>query len=1061
MTSHWIWRHCFTALCCVLFIATAASADTVTLQARKDNTLFEDPNGALSNGAGAYLFAGHTNEGKKRRALIAFDVAASIPAGSTITGVTLNLRMSRTKAGNVPVALHRVLADWGEGTSNADSQEGTGAPATTGDATWRHRFYPATFWTTPGGEYGPAASASRTVGGNGVYAWSSSSMVADVQMWLDTPVTNFGWAVIGSESGLQTAKRFDSRENGTIGNRPTLVVTFTPPILTGACCAPLGCSVTTQTNCASQGGIYQGNGTTCSPNPCVQPTGACCAVGGACTLLSSTSCSSSGGTYRGDGTSCSPNPCPQPTGACCARNGTCSAVTQSACAGAGGAYQGDGTTCEAVSCPVLLTPFVDPLPIPAVAQPISGQPGGAATYRLAMTEFQQRLHRDLPQTTVWGFGGTYPGPTIEATSGQTVTVNWVNDLRDPSGQPRATHYLPVDTCLMGPDTAGPTPRTVVHLHGAHVPAEFDGYPEATFLPGQEVTYTYPNLQLPATLWYHDHALGITRLNVIMGLAGFYLLRDPFEASLGLPAGEFEIPLAIQDRTFQSNGSFAYPAAWQDHFFGDKILVNGKVWPYLDVKRGKYRFRLLNGSTSRSYTLSLSRPEMRVILLGTEGGLLPAPVTLERLTLIPGERADVVIDFAGLSAGTEVILTNSAPIHFPGTPGDGVIPDVLKFVVSNQSGFTAPLPATLRPIERLRESDAILSRPFELRRLTNACGPVWLINGLGWHDITEFPELDTTEIWTFINRSGITHPMHMHLVMFQLLDRQPFEMIDGEVVPTGSRVPAPPHEAGWKDTVACNPNELTRVIARFERYTGLYPHHCHIIEHEDNEMMRQFQTIACGNGVPEPTERCDDGNRLDGDLCSSACRFEEYMTLTGTGTGGSVTVIVEGIAVTVTTAAGQSVAQVAAALAAAINADPALRALRVSAFSTGAALVVGGTITDLTIADAGLREALDLRVLRDALWWSSVSGRIGYDVVRGDLGALRAAAGDFSAATRQCLADNRVPTTLPFSAIQAAGEGWWFLVRKVAPTGPGTYDSGGASQSGSRDAGIAASANTCP
>jgi spore coat protein A len=510
-----------------------------------------------------------------------------------------------------------------------------------------------------------------------------------------------------------------------------------------------------------------------------------------------------------------------------------------------------------------------------VAQPTSGSPGGTAAYTLAIRQIQQRLHRDLPLTTVWGFGdgptgATYPGPTIEAGRDQPVTVTWVNDLRD-GGVLRSTHYLPVDTCPHGADDA--SPRTVIHLHGGHVPAAFDGYPEATFLPGEQVTYQYPNTQLPATLWYHDHALGITRLNVYMGLAGFYLIRDAVETGLGLPAGEFEIPLVIQDRSFNADGSLQYPAAWQDHFFGDTILVNGKVWPYLEVKQGKYRFRLLNGSNSRTYTLALSSGKPFQVI-GTDGGLLPAPVAVSTLTLTPAERADVVVDFASDPAGTEILLTNSAPAPYPGPPGEGVVPDVMKFVVLPEVGYTAALPTTLRPIEILAEADSVESRIFELRRFAESCsGQAWYINGLGWDDITEFPQLGTTEIWSFVNRSGVTHPMHMHLVMFQVLDEQAFEIQNGVVVPIGPRVPPPPEAAGWKDTVPVPPDEIVRVIARFEDYKGRFPYHCHILEHEDHEMMRQFQTVLCGDGELDPDEECDDGNLVAGDGCDATCQLE--------------------------------------------------------------------------------------------------------------------------------------------------------------------------------------------
>jgi spore coat protein A, manganese oxidase len=204
-----------------------------------------------------------------------------------------------------------------------------------------------------------------------------------------------------------------------------------------------------------------------------------------------------------------------------------------------------------------------------------------------------------------------------------------------------------------------------------------------------------------------------------------------------------------------------------------------------------------------------------------------------------------MDFAGLATGTEIILQNSAPSPFPGTPGVGVIPNVMKFIVTNQPGFINPLPATLVAVPPIPESEARLSRDFHLRKMFDpVCGhDMWAINDLHWDAITEYPLIGTTEIWSWINRSGIGHPMHLHLVAQQVLDRQDFDVVDGQIVPVGSRIPPPAHEAGWKDTVQAHPGQITRVIARFEGFTGLYPYHCHILEHEDHEMMRQFRVVV--------------------------------------------------------------------------------------------------------------------------------------------------------------------------------------------------------------------------
>ncbi len=830
--------------------AAAGRAETVVLEPLRDNTLYEDSTGSVSNGIGTYFFVGNTNQADPfngRRGLLRFDVALALPAGSTVTAATLVLYLSRTQdSAPRPVGLHRALSDWGEGTSNADASEGQGAPATPGDGTWLHTFFDTSFWLAPGGDFVAGASSTTVVGtANGNYSWTSAGLAADVQLWLDAPAVEFGWVAIGDESTNSTSRRFSTRHDTAGGGarHPRLTVTYTPPAGAGACCFGNGtCQILQPLDCGGQGGTFQGAGTPCNPNPCPQPTGACCLADGTCQQLTAVACTASSGVYHGDGTLCSSVVCPVLTGACCLPGtpGSCQTLSVAQCSAQNGGFLGTGT-----GCGIDLCPFVDPLPRPAIAQPVVGTPGGAASYEIAITEGLQQLHRDLPPTTVWRYAGSTPGPTIEAGAGLPVQVTWISDIRDAQGNLRTEHLLPVDLCLQGPDTEGNTPRTVVHLHGGHVPAASDGYPENTVLPGEQQVYNYPNQQLPASLWYHDHAMGITRLNVELGLAGFYLLRDDLENSLGLPAGDHEIALALQDRAFNEDGSLVYPAAWQEEFFGDRILVNGKVWPYLEVERGKYRFRVLDGSNSRSFRIALSNGAT-FHQIGTDGGLLPAPVPLTQVTLTPGERADLILDFAGYAPGTVLRLVNDAPAPFPGTPGVGVVPEVLELRVLAAVGDTDPLSAALRPHEVLQEADAVRTRTFELRKFDEPCaGSIWLINGLGWEDVTERPVLGDTEIWSFLNFSGMVHPMHLHLVMFQVLDRQPFTVVDGAVVPTGMRVPPPANEAGWKDTVATYPFEITRVITRFEDYAGLFPYHCHVLEHEDHEMMRQFETLPSG------------------------------------------------------------------------------------------------------------------------------------------------------------------------------------------------------------------------
>ncbi len=1037
-------------------------ADSVTLNPSKDNALLEpvaqDNFEDRSNGAGPSMCGGRTQESELRRPVFAFDIAGNVPAGSTIDSVQLTLVVNKAASSTGYVfKLHRLTQDWGEGTSNTgNSRQCRGEAPTTGEVTWSHTFYPSSFWTNPGaeGDYLTVDSATATVGSPESYSWgSTSNMVADVQFWLDNPSQNYGWILIGREDLDSTAKRFASRENTQNGgqDKPQLLINFTPQTTTGACCSP--------------------------SDACTLETGqsACEALG-------------MGYAYEGDGTTCSPNPCVEPFGACCADDGTCTEDTQSNCETAGDTFQGDGSTCSTVECPVVLTPYVDALPVPEPAIPISGTSGGTATYRIIMKEFTQQLHSELPATTVWGYDndgdgtpvGT-PGPVIEARENMPVTVQWVNDIRvGGTGLARdgtlAQHYLDVDVqqdasgniCIHGAEDKA---KTVVHLHGGHVPADVDGYPESTFVPGEgpssEVQYVYPNGQQAGYLWFHDHALGITRYNVYMGLAGLYLMRDSVEDALNIPNGEYEIPLVLQDRKFNPDGSLKYPSEWEDVWFGDKVMVNGKVWPYLEVKQGKYRFRLLNGSGSRVYTLSLNPPSglLTFTVIGTEGGLLEAPVNgVGQLTIGPGERYDVVVDFSSYALDDEILLENSAAAPYPAGIVD--LTEVMKFKVVNLPGDTDALPGTLRTIERLQEGDASITRDFRLKRSgTDGCGRSdWLINDLHWDDITEYPELGETEIWRFINDSGIAHPMHLHLVFFQILDRQDFTLDgSGNVVPTpGTKQPPLPEEDGWKDTAMVNPNEILRVIARFEDYKGRYAYHCHILEHEDHEMMRQFETVLCGDGIPDATEACDDGGKAAADGCSPGCDIEERVALTGTAAGdGTVGVSIDGTLVSVTPSAGETAAQVAASLAAAINADPNLSAAGITATAVGSTVVVDGDITAVVITDSGIGEELWLSLHGVRLWWSEVAGATGYDLVQGSISALVSGGGDYSAAgvTLGCLSEDSPATFVEYAAVPSAGDARWFLVRPQGTTSD-TYDTGAASQSGLRDTEIGSSGNDC-
>jgi spore coat protein A len=497
--------------------------------------------------------------------------------------------------------------------------------------------------------------------------------------------------------------------------------------------------------------------------------------------------------------------------------------------------------------PEKIARFVDPLPIPSVIRPQEQRPdptdprASVPYYRIAMREAEIKLHRDLPPTRLWTYGGTMPGPTIEARSGRGALIEWANELPE-------RHFLPIDHTLHGAHADVPEVRTVVHVHGARVSSESDGFPEAWYTPGQSATYHYPNQQEAATLWYHDHAMGIERLNQYAGLFGLFIIRDDAEDALGLPHGRFEIPLVLCDRLFEVNGQLRYPVAdvagapWVEDVQGDVHLVNGKIFPFLDVEPARYRFRLVNASNARFYALSISGgPEM--VQIGTDQGLLPAPSPVTSIIVAPAERADILVDFREAAGRTVSLLHQTQPI--------------LEFHVGQASGILAKpprLPNQLRTVPKLAPSSAVRTRLLTLsdHRDLALHRMVMLLNGARWRDpVTEKPELDSVEIWSFLNLTEDAHPIHLHLVRFQVLDRQPFDADEyaasGTLRMRGPAVLPEPREAGWKDTVRVEPGVVTRIITRFEGFTGKYVWHCHILEHAANEMMRPFEIVAPGTG----------------------------------------------------------------------------------------------------------------------------------------------------------------------------------------------------------------------
>jgi spore coat protein A len=522
-----------------------------------------------------------------------------------------------------------------------------------------------------------------------------------------------------------------------------------------------------------------------------------------------------------------------------------------------------------------LAHYVDPLPIPATLQQTAGGT------RVVMTEFHQQLHRDLPLTRLWGYNGTYPGPTIEVSKGTPASFLWDSQLPP-------THLLQsaVDHKLHGADMGAPEVRNVVHLHGIKTLPESDGYPEAWFTPGftkvgpgfTNQIYTYPNDQRATTLWYHDHALGITRLNVYSGLAGFYLIRDSAEDALNLPKGRYEIPLIIQDKSFNPDGSLLYPTdttstqeVWVPEFFGETVLVNGKVWPYLEVEPRKYRFRMLNGSNARFYHMNLMESTHAGVLngnpgpvffqIGTDGGLLPAPVMMSDLLMAPAERFDVVIDFSAY-AGKSFVLTNDGPAPYPG--GGEVVPDaIMQFRVTKPLAGpdTSSLPPMLTAPQLPNILNAVRERNLELSeldRVSDGYPIIGQLDGLKWTDpVTENPKVGTTEVWNFVNTTGDAHPIHVHLVEFMVLGRQKFSQpawdASHNLVYTGRpQAPARNEMLAGKDTVIAYPGMVTKIVAKFDLPGGTlttpgqrfrYVWHCHILEHEDNEMMRPFDAVV--------------------------------------------------------------------------------------------------------------------------------------------------------------------------------------------------------------------------
>jgi spore coat protein A len=524
-----------------------------------------------------------------------------------------------------------------------------------------------------------------------------------------------------------------------------------------------------------------------------------------------------------------------------------------------------------------LKKYVQPVPLPGagiiVVDARSGKP-----IAFTQTETAKKLHPDLPSTPLFAYddgsglagqAGSF-GMAVIAQSGTPLQVSFTHGL--PTTYPE---WIPVDTRLT---PLGNQVRVMTHLHGGFVAGDSDGNPQLTpdgFGPGQTQTVFYTNQlpQMPASLlWFHDHGLGATRLNVFAGLAAAYILRDQFDTGrepnpIGIPGGAYEIPLVVQDRQFNPDGTFLYPTStipgvtWIGEYFGDVMLVNGKVWPFLDVEPRLYRFRILNGCNAR--ILNLDIPGVKMSQIGAEGGLWDAPVPVTQLVLAPAERADVIVDFSTV-AGQRLPISNHQPPKPVSTPAP-TLTQVMQLRVGTT--VTQPGPTTIPSSLPGRAAD--LSNPTTTRFITlnevAAETADWILNlnAAAFSQASEqdaMPATNTVEDWVYINLTGDTHPMHTHLVTFQVVGRTPFDAaayqafvgagpngVPGGVDPTPfatGPIAVDPTERGFKDTVKVNPGEFTRIRAKFELPNGVkapqtYVHHCHIVEHEDNDMMRPY------------------------------------------------------------------------------------------------------------------------------------------------------------------------------------------------------------------------------
>ena len=525
------------------------------------------------------------------------------------------------------------------------------------------------------------------------------------------------------------------------------------------------------------------------------------------------------------------------------------------------------------STPAAIQGSTIPLPLLPKARPV-----GKNSYLVTARAGSVQMHPAFGRTRVFGYddnsgrGLASPGYTIEVQRDTATKVSFVNSLP-------AKHLFDSEV----PDYmhAGTPVRMNTHLHGAHVAGSSDGNPyayAAEYRPGQIQSVVYPNDQNATMLWYHDHADQITRLNVYAGLVGLYIVRDALDTGLepnglGVPGGAYEIPLVFADRLFDGSGQLFYSPdpTWIPEFFGDTPLVNGAVRPFLAVEPRQYRFRILNASNARFWNLSIQGGPPAV-QIGSDGGLFDRPVPLSNLIVLPAERADVIVDFSRFAGRTLTVTNSDLPVEVssPAPPLDSVMEIRVGRRVT--SAGPARIPATLPGTMPALGAPSV-TRNITLEEVENATtgDPEYgSLNGRKFDDVRgvqERPRVGSTEDWRLVNLTEDTHPIHLHLVQFQVIDRTPFDAdgykaaleqaratdpnaanLDPRPYFNGAAALPDANERGWKDTVRANPGQVTRIRMRWTLPAGVsapqrYVFHCHILEHEDNSMMRPLEIVA--------------------------------------------------------------------------------------------------------------------------------------------------------------------------------------------------------------------------